>query len=592
MPPPVLDLVTARRWAVTARSMLASARERIDALNVYPVADGDTGTNMYLTMDGALDFVRGQFELGAGTERLDEGLALIARGMLLSARGNSGVILSQLARGLAESVGPGVRVAGPVDLAVAFETAAGAAWDAVAAPVEGTILSVATAAAEGARGVVDAGGTQVADVVAAALQSARVALARTPEQLPELRSAGVVDAGGAGLVVVVEALDAVLQERPHVVVSELPRWWEVPTTGSASSTGSSGRRVPGDHGAGAGAPGCLAAAGTDQVEVMYLLTGSDPGRADRLRAHLGRLGDSVAVAGGPHDYRVHVHLRDPRAAVEAGSSAGQVEDVRLTSLTDGRSVQEGPADGDGHPQGERGAAEEGGPGLTSDHPDPTEHRLDVVVCALGPGLHALFSEAGAQVVPSGPRRRASAGQLLSALWGARAAHLVLLPNDPDTVMVARAAAQEARSGGLVVDVLPTTSVVEGLAALAVLDPDAEPGPTVAAMAEAAAGVRSGALTPADRDADTPVGRVRRGQWLGLVDGTVVAVGERAAEVAAPVLDQLWHPAAEVVTVVRGERSDAEDLDPVLDDVLAEHPDVEVVRLDGGQPTFPWLLGVE
>ena len=549
--------------------MLGTARERIDALNVYPVADGDTGTNMYLTMDGALEFVRGQFELGAGTERLDEGLALIARGMLLSARGNSGVILSQLARGLAEAVGPGVREAGPADLAVAFETAAGAAWDAVAAPVEGTILSVARAAAEGARAVVDGavpggGQTPVAEVVAAALQAARVALARTPEQLPELRHAGVVDAGGAGLVVVVEALDAVLQERAHAVVAELPRWWEVPTTGSPPA---------GAAGPGGAEPPCRTTPGADQVEVMYLLTGSDPGRADRLRAHLGRLGDSVVVAGGPHDYRVHVHLLDPRSAVEAGSSAGQVEDVRLTSLVDGDGLEEGP------------------PAVDGTHPAPAR-RLDVVACALGPGLQDLFAAAGAQVVPSGPRRRASAGQLLSALWAADAAHLVVLPNDPDTVMVARAAAQEARAGGLVVDVVPTRSVVEGLAALAVVDEDADPRTTVDGMMEAAAGVRSGALTPADRDADTPVGRVRRGQWLGLVDGTVVAVGALPGDVAGAVLDRLWHGPAEVVTVVRGEQGRPEDLQPALDAVLAEHPGVELVRLDGGQPTYPWLLGVE
>src|SRR5690606_20386144 len=137
--------------------MLAGARERIDALNVFPVADGDTGTNMYLTMDGALDYVRGQFELGAGTDRLQEGLALIARGMLLSARGNSGVILSQLTRGLADAVGPEVEEAGPEDVAQAFEAASRTAWEALADPVEGTILTVARAAAQGARAAVTRG---------------------------------------------------------------------------------------------------------------------------------------------------------------------------------------------------------------------------------------------------------------------------------------------------------------------------------------------------------------------------------------------------------------------------------------------------
>lgn len=547
-----LDLVTARRWAMTARLSLGAARERIDALNVFPVADGDTGTNMYLTLDGALEHVRVQLDLGVGTDRLQQGLALIARGMLLSARGNSGVILAQLTRGLADAVGPDVEEAGPHEVAAAFEASARTAWDALAAPVEGTILTVARAAGTGARAAVDAGAVDVTEVVDAAHTAAREALARTPELLPELGAAGVVDAGGAGLLLVVEALQAVLAGGPVDVETDLPQWWH----------GTGGPHPPASAPQGPGA-------GQDAVEVMYLLTASDPERADRLRTHLAHLGDSVAVAGGPEEYQVHVHLEDPSLAVEAGSLAGVVGEVRLSSLDGGHPHDPAPA-----------AALPTGVG--------------VVACALGAGVVALFEQAGAAVVPSGPRHRASAGQLLAAVRAGTAAAVVVLPNDEDTVMVARAAALEARHEGLVVEVVPTRTLVEGLAALAVHDPTGRPADVVAGMAAAVAGVHGGALTRAERAADTPVGRCRAGQWLGIVDHEIVAVADTVRPAARAVLETLWHPGAEVVTVLAGQDATAEvraEVAAVLDQVLAGRP-VEVTTWDGGQPTYPVLLGVE
>lgn len=577
---PTLDLVTARRWAVTARLVLAGAREGIDALNVFPVADGDTGTNMFLTVDGALEFVRGQFEIGAGSESLDEGLALLARGMLLAARGNSGVILSQLARGLSDAVGPEVTSAGPEDLAAAFETAARTAWDAVASPVEGTILSVARAAAAGARAAVERGrplpgqGDELdaLAVVREALGEARQALARTPEQLPELRHAGVVDAGGAGLVLVIEALEEVLTDRPHRGVSELPSWWEVDR--SRPDAGGSCAQPGEGAGYGSDAQGVVG----DEVEVMYLLTDSDPDRAARLRAHLGRLGSSVAVAGGPQDYRVHVHLDDPRLAVEAGTMAGLVTDVRLTSLADGRELTPLP-----------------GPSITGPGPaTPPESapRFGVVACGLGEGVQALLAGAGAQVVPSGPRHRASAGQLLAAVWACGAPRVLLLPNDADTVMVAMAVADAAAREGLRVDVLPSRTLVQGLAALAVLDLDDEPDAALAAMSEAAGAVHPGALTRAQRPAQTPVGPVRPGAWIGIADAAIVAVGEEVEPVAVAVLDALWHDEAEVLTVVTGQEAAPDGLRTVLAGLRQRCPEAEVTVLDGGQPTYPYLLGVE
>ncbi|WP_022926142.1 DAK2 domain-containing protein [Serinicoccus marinus] len=553
MPGPALDLVTARRWAVTARLSLAAAREQVDALNVFPVADGDTGTNMYLTLDGALEHVRVRFESGGGTDRLREGLALIARGMLLAARGNSGVILAQLTRGLADAVAPDVDVAGPREVADAFESASRSAWEALAAPVEGTILTVARAAAVGARGAVDEGAQDVLVVVDAALEAAQRALARTPEQLPELRDAGVVDAGGAGLVLVVEALHAVLDERPAGADGEVPHWWAA-TPGPTSGRGTTSEEA---------------------VEVMYLLSGSDPERAERLRAHLTHLGDSVAVAGGPAEFQVHAHVEeeDTAAAIEAGGLAGVVSEVRQTSLSPGDGTE-----GREHP-----------------HPvSPLPQGIGVVSCALGDGVTRLMSDGGAVLVPSGPRRRAPTGELLAAVRASTGASVVILPNDGDTLMVARAAAAEARREGLEVEVVPTRTLLEGLAALAVLDPAGRLGPVLDAMTAAASAVHGGALTRADRAAETPVGPCRPGQWLGIVDHAIVAVEDDLEPAARWVLDTIWHDGVELLTALLGEDADDEVRD-VMAQALADRcagSEVEQSVLDGGQPTYTVLLGVE
>lgn len=557
MPQTVLDLAAARRWAVTARALLSEARERIDALNVFPVPDGDTGTNMFLTVDGALDLVRGQHEVAGAPLRLDQGLALLARGMLLSARGNSGVILSQLARGMAEAVteaGPGVTQMGPAMLADAFERAADVAWAGVSRPVEGTILSVASGAAAGARSALAQPGTTHA-VALAALQAARAALAQTPAQLPRLAQAGVVDAGGAGLVLVIEALESVLDDRPHEGLGVLADWWE---QGPVA--------VP-PHEL---LDGCQA--GDGAYEVMYLVLGSDPERAHHLRAHLVRIGSSVLVVGGPREWRVHVHLDDPAAAVEAGSLAGRVEQVATTSLE----TSGGPARG-GHPASRPLAP------------------LGVVACAPGDGIAALLSHAGAEVVHSGARRRASTGQLLGAARAVAAGTVVVLPNDPDTILAAEAAARAAADEGLDLRVLPTRAAVQGLAAMAVCDLGGEVEPTLVAMADAAAAVAYGSLTVAANDGSTPVGECRSGQWLGLVAGEIVVVDDQLTRAARHVLGALSDGTAhdpELLTVISGHEAAPHDLDPALAAWGRRHRDVEVHRVEGGQRTFRWLIGME
>lgn len=542
------DAALARRWLALALAGIERDREAIDALNVYPVPDGDTGTNLHLTLRRAADEVAEVAD--------DADLATIAgaaaHGALLGARGNSGIITSQLLRGWAQAL-EGRHRAGPGEVAEALRLADEQAWRAVETPVEGTMLSVTRAAAlEAARDDSRPLAVLVADVAAAG----RAALARTTSQLDVLAEAGVVDAGGAGLVVVLDALAAAVtgHDVPPLPVTPGP----VPLAQSCPSPGTDG----------------------PAFEVMYLLevpAADEDALLAGVRDRLGALGDSLVVVGGSGLWHVHVHVDDHDAAVAAGASAGSPREVRVTELATGEVVH-------GQPLARPGAAQSVDRSLASD--------VAVVVCCTGEGLRRLYEDAGAVVVAGGSGARASTEELLDAVLGTGAAGVVLLPNDADTVAVARAAAEQAAASGVRVEVVPTRAQVQGLAAVAVHDPSLDPSGCAARMSEAAGAVRVGAVTVAARDAVTQVGPCRAGDVLGVVGGAFTVVAADVAHVAAQVVGQLLDDGGELVTLVLG--ADAPDgvADAVRALVDARPGSVEVQVLDGGQPRYPVLVGVE
>lgn len=541
------DAALARRWLALALAGIERDREAIDSLNVYPVPDGDTGTNLHLTLRRAADEVA---EVGD-----DADLATIAgaaaHGALLGARGNSGIITSQLLRGWAQAL-EGRHVAGPPEVTEALRLADEQAWRAVETPVEGTMLSVTRAAAlEAARDGTRPLAVLVADVAAAG----RAALARTTSQLDVLAEAGVVDAGGAGLVVVLDALAAAVtgDDVPPLPVTPGP----VPLAQSCPSPGTDG----------------------PAFEVMYLLevpTADEDALLAGVRDRLGALGDSLVVVGGSGLWHVHVHVDDHEAAVAAGSSAGSPREVRVTELATGEVVRGQPLARRGEGQVDRSLATD----------------VAVVVCCTGDGLRRLYEDAGAVVVAGGSGARASTEELLDAVLGTGAAGVVLLPNDADTVAVARAAAEQAAAAGVRVEVVPTRAQVQGLAAVAVHDPSLEPAACAARMSEAAGAVRVGAVTVAARDAVTQVGPCRAGDVLGVVGGAFTVVAADVADVAAQVVRQLLDDGGELVTLVLGADAPAGVADAVRALVDARSGSVEVQVLDGGQPRYPVLVGVE
>ncbi|MGW6742353.1 DAK2 domain-containing protein [Streptomyces sp. NPDC055025] len=570
--PQTLDAAEVRNWCSLALEALGREREEIDAINVYPVADGDTGTNLYLTVESAAQAVEAVFaahETGTSEPGPADAVRAMAHGALLGARGNSGTILAQLLRGMAEVLaapapGGGTRDGGKGGgekggdgggdrLAPALRRAAALAREAVAHPVEGTILSVASAAADAAeRAASDGAGDDRAATVRAAYAGARAALDATPGQLAVLGRAGVVDAGGRGLLAVLGALAQSLTGEAPAAYPVRPRRYEEPAAHAAPAA-----HAPSATAASAGS--CAVEDGP-AFEVIYLLEADDTAVA-RLRKRLDRLGDSLVVVGGDGLWNVHVHVDDAGAAVEAGVEAGRPYRIRISHF---------------------GAAEE----------RPERIQRAVVAVVPGEGLAGLCAEAGATTVLARPGEPPASGELVEAIRRAHAREVVLLPNDSELRHTAAAAAEQARTEGVRVALIPTRAAVQGLAALAVHQPDRRFDEDVVAMTTAAGATRYAELAFAERQSWTMAGICQAGDVLGLIDGDVAVIGADLAATAEAVLSRMLAAGGELVTLVLGEDVPGTLADRLERYVREGHLAVDTVVYRGGRQSAPLLVGVE
>ena len=534
----LLDASAARRWCSAAVDGLDSRRGEIDDLNVFPIPDGDTGTNLALTLHGAADAVAADRSATVGGV-----LAAMAKGALMSARGNSGVIVSQILAGLAEACEGAVEADGPM-VAEGLRLATDAAYAAVADPVEGTMLSVVRGSADAAAQL--GGNPELAAVVAAAATGAATALADTPEQLAVLAEAGVVDAGGCGLVIVLEALAAIVTGQD--------------ATGPAHRSPARSRS----------ALEAVRESGSPEFgyEVQYLLHAPESALV-ALKQSLSELGDSLVVVGsGDGLFNVHVHVNDVGAAIEAGIEAGRPHRIAVVRFAD-------------QVAGQPGGTERSGTAL--------------VAVAPGDGLADLFRSEGVSVVEGGPAggRGPSASEVLAEILGTGAGKVILLPNAAAVRQVAESAAARAREQGVRVAVVPTKSPVQGLAAVAVHDETRRFEDNVIALAEAAAATRFAEVTIAVRDSITYAGRCSAGDVLGLIDGEVVEIGTDVSRMGISLVRRLVAAGGELVTVLSGSDRGANAAAQAVHSYLrSRHPLVEVNVFVGGQPTFPLLIGVE
>ncbi|MCP3933969.1 MAG: DAK2 domain-containing protein [Actinomycetia bacterium] len=534
----------------TFRDALASHRELINRLNVYPVPDGDTGTNMTLTLESVIEEIE-----GAAADDLEATCAAISHGSLMGARGNSGVILSQVLRGIASTFSSGVEIGGTV-FATALTEASGAAYNAVMKPVEGTILTVVREASEAATAAVEAGKDQLVDVLDAARARAVDALERTPEMLPVLKEAGVVDAGGAGFVLLLDAALSVVDGRP------LPE----PADDVAADL-VAGFERPDYH--------------EDDVsdlryEVMFFLDADDVNIAGLKDVWAG-VGDSIVVVGGDGIWNCHVHTNDIGAAIEAGIQVGRPHKIRVTDLAEEVAEE----------RWVREAAARAG-----DEPVVDRQQVGCAVVAVSPadGIGRIFHSLGVQeLVTGGQTMNPSTADLLTAVRRAPSEMVVILPNNKNIIPVAK---QVDENTTKTVVVVPTTSVAEGFASLLAYDPAADADSNAEGMTEIADGVVVGEVTQAVRDSSSDAGPVKEGDWIGLDRTGIRVVRGDMTEAAIRLLDHIVDDDHEIVSIIEGSDAGPPETRPIREWLVEHRPGVEVEVHKGGQRHYPYYFGIE
>ncbi|MET7653034.1 DAK2 domain-containing protein [Streptomyces sp. NPDC005486] len=572
VPQTFFDALAVRTWCGLTLAALGRAREEIDAINVYPVADGDTGTNLYLTAESAATAVEAVFagyEAGsgaasvpAGKPSLADAARAMAHGALIGARGNSGTILAQLLRGMAQVLAAGGETshADGDGLRLALRHAADSARQAVAHPVEGTVLSVASAAADAAEEEAEG---DCGTVARAAYRGACVALAATPGQLAVLEHAGVVDAGGRGLVAVLAALVGTFTGEVPGLSGAVPvahaRVEPAHVVDPARVADPAPVEDCADGPDGEGGPA---------FEVIYLLEAEDAAVV-RLRRRLDALGDSLVVVGGDGLWNVHVHVDDAGAAVEAGVEAGRPYRIRITHF----------GVDDAHTRG-------------GERPPRERVQRAVVAVVPGEGLAGLYTEAGATAVLARPGEPPASGELVEAVRRAHAREVVLLPNDADLRHTAAAAAEQARTEGIRVALIPTRSAVQGIAALAVHEPDRRFDEDVVSMTSAAGATRYAEVTVAERQSWTMAGICQAGDVLGLIDGDVAVIGADVTAAAETVLNRMLAAGGELVTLVLGDEAPEGVAEHLESRVREAYLAVDTVVYRGGRQGALLLIGVE
>ena len=535
-PMPVTELDRAKELGQAALATLEANRRRIDDLNVYPVPDGDTGTNLTLTARAIMEVLEASTAADRATLAKE-----LTRAALMGARGNSGVIFSQILRGAAEALGE----AGLLDAATirrAFRAASDAAYRAVRRPVEGTMLTVIRELAEEAEDPRNAA-LEPKELLKKLIERGEDALARTPDQLAVLREAGVVDAGGAGLLEIVRGVSAALSGEP---IPDAP--------------------VEEAHEAG------LDATHQELSEFRYctvfVIEGEDL-NAETLEAELDQLGDSLLVVGDATALKIHVHTDEPGRALAFGTTLGTIEGVEIANM---------------HKQTEQRSER-----ILESVPDP-ELTLETGVVAVVPGAgnRRLFESYGAAtVIEGGQTMNPSTADIVAAVQATPATEVLVLPNNSNVILSAE---QAAKLVDKQVRVIPSRSVPAGLAAILRYLPSLSAEENEAAMLEALDQVCTGEVTVASRDVELDGIAVRKGAWLGLADGAAVASSADFDEVAWAVVEKLLRDGREVLTLLTGE--DEPDLAGFLRRLEEQHPAVELDVQPGGQPHYPLLLSAE
>ena len=521
------------------RDSLQEHKESLNSLNVYPVPDGDTGSNMAATLNSVVSEI----------ESLEENLELeniidaISHGSLMGARGNSGVIISQILRGFVSKIKNASRKTIDANLfSEALSEAASAAYEAVGNPVEGTILTVVRETAEAAEKAASEK-LSLLPLAEIAREAANRSLDSTPELLPVLARAGVVDAGGSGFLLMLDSLLHIIDDRPMPEPEVVTASVDSLILDVHDETSNSGTRY----------------------EVMYFLDAPDDLIPDFKKAW-SEIGDSIVVVGGENIWNCHVHTNNIGAAVEAGISIGKPYEIRVTDLFEEIA------------------------GNYHDHDIADPVGCSVIAVANGDGIGEIFRSLGAtRIVNGGQSMNPSTADLLEAAEATASEHVIILPNNSNIVAVAE---QVDSQTSKTVRVVGTHTVTEGFASLLGYDPEATSDKNQTGMLQASQMVESGEITTAVRNSTSEIGEIKKGNFLGLQKGKVTVVAETIVEATNNLLKEMISDEHEIVTLVSGEDSNKKETDEIVAWVNSEYEELEVEVHEGGQPLYPYYIGIE
>ncbi len=535
-----------REMFAAAAAWLEKHVEQVNAINVFPVPDGDTGTNMYLTMRSTLEEAQRCREEGVGAM-----LAAMSHGALMGARGNSGVILSQIIRGLARAA-DAVEAVNAEGLVLGLEEGSAAAYKAVTKPAEGTILTVMREAAQAARNSLAGDGRDIVHLLGATVAAAKESVARTPTLLPVLAEAGVVDAGGQGLYVLMEGMLKHLKGEPlDTAVVEVEErvgqeWLTV----------------------------------TEQLheveESLYgycteiLIAGKEL-EPDSIRDRMLEMGDAVLVVGDDRMVRVHVHTDDPGAALSHGTAVGSLMQVKVDNIRQ---------------QADRFLERHGGREAAEAQPEA----ISSVAVAAGKGLAAVFQSVGCtRVVSGGPTMNPSTRDILEAVQGCPSDDVIVLPNDKNIIM---AAEQGVALTGKRMRVVHTRSIPQGIAALLALNQDLDLEANVRAMEEARQGIRTVEVCRAVRSTSLHGVKVEKGQIIAVVDDELKLAADSAEEAVGRALEGLAGDGTSLITLYYGADTVESQAGALAEELRARYPGHEVEVVFGGQPHYNYIVSLE
>ncbi len=562
----MIDGKMLRDAIISGANNISNYRAEVDELNVFPVPDGDTGTNMSMTVTSASD------ELAAlpDTCTVAEASHTAASAMLRGARGNSGVITSLLFRGFSKALA-GKKTAEPDDIVAAFQNGVDAAYKAVMKPTEGTMLTVARVAAEQAAASGQQDMLALWDVI---IKAAQEALAHTPEQLPVLKKAGVVDAGGQGFCYILEGMHSVVKDGKMITGSE-PKKEKVKTK---LSTTNAGKGVFAQE---------LNPDITNAYCTEFLVNKEDKANAMKLRAFLESNGDSVVVVEDDDIIKCHVHTADPGKVLSSALTHGFLSRIKIENMHEQYEARQ--AQGAGLEK--QVAAEKDD---TADFPyaavDPNR-KFGFVAVAAGDGLRSVFMDLGVDAVVSGGQTmNPSTDDILAAAQSVPSETVFVLPNNKNIIM---AAEQAVKLADRKLIVLPTRTVPQGMSAMLAFDADSDVNTNAIEMKKMAGNVATGLVTFAARNSDFDGKKIRRGEILGLENGKLVSVGTDITKTTYRLARGMCKKDTSFITIISGCDVNEEDAQRTLEAVKAKVPSgVEVTLLNGGQPVYYYMISVE